>query len=168
MTKSKKKYSKVTVDQRLSLMSAQAAPGANPILHENFDLKINKPESTDDKQKPRYPCLICDEDHFTKECTHKEEVYKFVKGSPTPAVLKDPFPIQDSRMIGSSSTPLEDNLMVATRSQDYGSKSHVTGKEVENSNSSQAASTSVFDLLYIKKPNPDLVIKPSPKGVLCK
>ena len=26
------------VDQRLSLMSAQAAPGANPILHGNFDL----------------------------------------------------------------------------------------------------------------------------------
>ena len=26
------------VDQRLSLMSTQAAPGANPILHGNFDL----------------------------------------------------------------------------------------------------------------------------------
>ena len=25
-------------DQRLSLMSTQAAPGANPILHGNFDL----------------------------------------------------------------------------------------------------------------------------------
>ena len=26
-------------DQRLSLMSTQAAPGANPILHRNFDVK---------------------------------------------------------------------------------------------------------------------------------
>ena len=26
------------VDQRLSLMSTQAAPGANPILHGNFDI----------------------------------------------------------------------------------------------------------------------------------
>ena len=26
------------VDQRLSLMSTKAAPGANPILHGNFDL----------------------------------------------------------------------------------------------------------------------------------
>ena len=29
------------VDQRLSLMSTQAAPEANPILHGNFDLQIN-------------------------------------------------------------------------------------------------------------------------------
>ena len=58
--------------------------------------------------------------------------------------------------------------MVATRSQDYGSKNPVTGKEVENSNSTPAASTLISDPLHIEKLNPDLVIKLAPKGVLLK
>ena len=59
-------------------------------------------------------------------------------------------------------------VMVATRSQDYGSKNHVTGKEVENSNSTPATSPSASDSLHIEKPNPDLVIKLPAKGVLRK
>ena len=61
---------------------------------------------------------------------------------------------------------LESILMVATRSQDYGSKN--TGKEVETSNSTSTTSPSVFDPLQIEKKNPDLVIKPPAKGVLRK
>ena len=56
--------------------------------------------------------------------------------------------------------------MVAMRSQDYGSKN--LGKEVETSNSASTTSPSVSDLLQIEKQNPDLVIKPPAKGVLCK
>ena len=83
--------------------------------------KTKNNEPSDDKRKPRYPCLICDEDHFTKECPHWSEVSKFVKGSPTPAVLKDPFPTQDRKMIGSSShssaeTLMMSEVMVVTRS----------------------------------------------------
>ena len=60
---------------------------------------------------------------------------KFVKGSQQPAVLKDPFPTQDSKMIGSTSNASEEPILmmshvrIATRSQDYGSKNHVDGKE---------------------------------------
>jgi len=61
--------------------------------------KSNKNEPSDEKKKLRYPCLICDEDHYTKECPHLVEVSKFVKISPTPTVLKDPFPPQDSKMV---------------------------------------------------------------------
>ena len=78
--------------------------------------KNDATEPTDEKRKPRYPCLICDQDHFTKECPHSAEVSKIVKGSPIPIVLKDPFPTQDSNMVGSSSNPIEDIFMVATRS----------------------------------------------------
>ena len=104
---------------------------------------------------------------------HRAEVSKFVKGSQTPAVLKDPFPTQDSKMIGSSSNTSEDILMmshvrVATQSQDYGSKSPIDGKEAEPSNSTSSTSPSVFDPLQIKKPNSDSVIKPPAKGVLRK
>ena len=45
-------------------------------------------------QKVKYPSLICGGDHFTKECPRHEEVSKFLKTSPTPAVLKDPFSSQ--------------------------------------------------------------------------
>jgi len=59
---------------------------------QNSKDKTDKNESTNEKRKPRYPCFICDEDHFTKDCPHRAEVSKIVKGSQTPAVLKDPFP----------------------------------------------------------------------------
>lgn len=41
------------------------------------------------QQKPKYPCLICEEDHYTKDCPRRFEVSRLLKG--TPAVLKDPF-----------------------------------------------------------------------------
>lgn len=41
------------------------------------------------KQKPKYPCLTCEEDHYTKDCPRRFEVSHFLKG--TPAFLKEPF-----------------------------------------------------------------------------
>jgi len=136
--------------------------------------KPEKIESTDEKRKPCYPCLICDEEHFTRDYPHRIEVAKIIKGSQTPTVLKDPFPSQDSKMIGSSSNASEEPIMmmshvrIATRSQDYGSKNPVGGKEVESSNSNPSTSTPGSDPLQIEKPNPDLVIKPPAKGILQK
>ena len=46
------------------------------------------------KRKVKYPYLICGGEHLTKEYPHKEEFNKFLKISPTPTVLKDPFPSQ--------------------------------------------------------------------------
>lgn len=136
--------------------------------------KTEKMETNDEKPKPRYPCLICEEDHFTRDCPHWAEIVKIVKGSPTPAVLKDPFPKQESKMIGSSSSASEEPILmmshvrVATRSHDYGSKSPVDGKEAESSHSNPSTSVSGSDPLQIEKPNPDLVIKPPAKGILRK
>ena len=112
-----------------------------------------KSESNDEKRKPRYPCLICEEDHFTRDCPHRAEVVKIVKGSPTPAVLKDPFPKQESKMIGSSSSASEEPILmmshvrIATRSQDYGSKSPFDGKEAESSHSNPSTSAPGSDPL---------------------
>ena len=77
----------------------------------NSKEKTDKNESNDEKRKPRYPCYICDEDHFTMECPHRAEVAKFVKGS-QPVVLKDPFPNQDSKMVGSTSTASEEPILM--------------------------------------------------------
>ena len=99
---------------------------------------------------------------------------KIVKGSETPTVLKDPFPKQESKMIGSSSNNGEapilmmSHVRIATRSQDYGSKNPIDGKEAESSNSHPSTSPPGSDPLQIEKPNPDLVIKPPAKGILRK
>ena len=69
-------------------------------------------KSINEKRKPRYPCLICDEEHFTRDFPHRVEVVKIVKGSQRPVVLKDPFPSQDSKMIGSSSNASEEPIMM--------------------------------------------------------
>jgi len=78
-------------------------------------------------------------------------------------------------MIGSSSNDSEEPIMmrshvrIAMRSQDYGSKNLVGGKEAESSNSNTSTTPpNGFSPLQIEKPNPDLVIKPPAKGILRK
>lgn len=88
-------------------------------------------DTHEEKWKPRYPCLICNDDHYTKESMYRVEVNKFLKGSSTLSVLKDPFPSQDSKTVAhnsaSSSTSadlmvMSSQVFVETRSKDYGSK----------------------------------------------
>ena len=64
-------------------------PG-NP--QENPKPTIN--ENDKGKRKAKYPCLLCGGDHFTKECPRRDEINKFLKSNPAPAVLTDPFPSQ--------------------------------------------------------------------------
>jgi hypothetical protein len=57
----------------------------------------NTPVDDRDKHKPRYPCLICGDDHYMKDCPRRVKVTKFLQGSPkppAPAVLSQPFPSQ--------------------------------------------------------------------------
>lgn len=140
--------------------------------NQNLKDKTNKNESVDEKRKPRYPCFICDEDHFTKDCPHREEFSKFVKGSQMPTVLKDPSPTQDSKAVASSSDTLEETIMmmshvrIVTQSQDYGSNNPIDGKEAESCNSNPSTSTPLGSApLQIEKPNPELVTKFLAKGI---
>jgi hypothetical protein len=57
----------------------------------------NTPVEDRDKRKPHYPCLICGDDHYTKDCPRRAEVTKFLQGTSkpsTPAVLSQPFSSQ--------------------------------------------------------------------------
>jgi len=57
------------------------------------DSSPEKPSANPSGQKkPTQPCLICDEDHWMRDCPYKAEVKKFFKNSKTSAVLTDPFP----------------------------------------------------------------------------
>jgi hypothetical protein len=55
-----------------------------------------------DKCKPRYPCVICGDDHYTKYCPRHAEVTKFLQGNknpPTPAFLSQHFPSQQQAQL---------------------------------------------------------------------
>jgi hypothetical protein len=62
----------------------------------------------------KFPCLICGDDHYTRDCPHRDEVAKLFKGNSQPAVLTQPFPQQQSMVAqtpptgGSSSHPPND------------------------------------------------------------
>ena len=69
------------------------------------------------KRKPKYPCLICDEDHYTKDCLMRSEVSRLLKGAlETHVVLKEPFPSQQTQMVADpsqSSSPFGSQVFMA-------------------------------------------------------
>jgi hypothetical protein len=73
--------------------------GKNKEDKNNLQSEKSKTQPVDDKDKckPRYPCLICGDDHYTKDCPRRVEVTKFLQGTvkpPTPVILSQPFPSQ--------------------------------------------------------------------------
>jgi hypothetical protein len=55
-----------------------------------------------DKHKPQYPCLICGDDHYTKDFPRRAEVTKFLQGTtkpPTLTILSQPFPSQQQAQL---------------------------------------------------------------------
>jgi len=88
--------------------------------------------------KPNYPCLICEEDRYTKDRPRQSEVSRFLKGALV--VLKEPFPSQQTQMVdqpqSSASSSSQVFMMtmpinVATRSKDYQTPTLKVGKEKE-------------------------------------
>jgi hypothetical protein len=90
-----------------------------------------------DKCKPRYPCLICGDDHYTKYCPRRVKVTKFLQGTgkpSTPVILSQPFPSQQQAqlVIHDQTTPStssyvlmctgdskKNEVAIATRAKDY-------------------------------------------------
>jgi hypothetical protein len=73
--------------------------GKNKEDKNNLQSKKTKtqPVYNKDKHKPRYPCLICGDDHYTKDYPRRVKVTKFLQGTPKPptsTVLSQPFPSQ--------------------------------------------------------------------------
>jgi hypothetical protein len=65
--------------------------------NQQYEKPKTQPADDKDKRKPRYPCLICGEDPYTKYCPRRAKVTKFLQGTrkpPTPVVLSQPFPSQ--------------------------------------------------------------------------
>ena len=63
--------------------------------------------------KPRYPCIICNEEYFVRYCPHRAKVSKIIKTSHASAVLTDPFPNLDTNMVATDPTPSSQVLMLS-------------------------------------------------------
>ena len=101
------------------------------------------------KRKEKYPCLLCEGDHFTKECPRRDEITQFLKTNPAPTVITDPFPSQqqliDHMSNQGNSSSLEeihmmslDTISFQTRSQSYDKPAD---KKEDNSSSGKSPST---------------------------
>jgi hypothetical protein len=71
------------------------------------------------QRKLKFPCIICGDNHYTRDCQHRNEVAKLFQGNSQPAVLTQPFPQQKSMVPqtaspwGSSSHPHDEALTSA-------------------------------------------------------
>jgi len=119
---------------------------------------------------------MCEEDHYTKDCSRRSKVNWILKGTPT--ILKEPFPSQQTQLVDqqhsstSSSSQVfmmqgSSRISIATRTKDYQtSKKQMVKKEVTDIPSTSTLSS--FGPLHIEHPNNEFVIRPPPKGVLQK
>jgi hypothetical protein len=54
-----------------------------------------QPDEDTQNHMPKYPCHICKEEHYTKDCPCHVDVNHFLKGTSTaPIILTNPFPFQ--------------------------------------------------------------------------
>ena len=103
-----------------------------PNNNARFGKGSNSPSNDTSDRKPKYPCIICGEMHYTKDCPHRENVQRYVKGNtPTPAVLTDPFPDQANQVESHHQTPYssssqvlmcQEDIRISTRTIDYSQK----------------------------------------------
>ena len=126
-------------------------------------------------RKPHYPCLIYNENHFTRDYPHRSEVSKLLKTSRASVVLTDPFVNLETHLVAtdhastsqvlmlSASKPKID-VLVSTRSKDYGNPSSSSNNQaLDQPNLSTSTSSDTIPLPIAL----ELTIKPL-KGVLYK
>jgi hypothetical protein len=105
----------------------------------NNNTRFGKKSNDASDRKPKYPCIICGEMHFTKDCPHRENVQHFVKGNPpTTAVLTDPFPDQANQVESHNQTSdssssqvlmCQEEVRISTRTTDYSQKEGSSSKQ---------------------------------------
>lgn len=130
--------------------------------------KYDPPKSSVDgssKRKPKYPCLICEEDHYTKDCPRCFEVNCLLKGNPT--VLKEPFTSQHMQLVdqpqsyassGSQVFMMQGSspISISNRTKHYQTTpKYMVEKEVTNTPTSTLSSSGP---LHIECPNSESVI----------
>ncbi len=142
---------------------------------QNYPPQEKSSDSSSPARKPHYPCLICNEEHFTRDCPHRFEALKILNTSSTSAMLIDPFPNPETHLVATyhastsqvlmlSTTKPNTDVLVTTRSKYYGNPpSSSNNQTIDQPNTSTSTSSD-----SIPPPiSPELTIKP-PKGVVHK
>jgi hypothetical protein len=100
------KTSEVNVVQSTPANKNKSRKGKGKNKEDKNTLQAEKtktpPVDERDKRKPQYPCLICGDDHYTKDCPRHAEVTKFLQGAPKPptsAILSQPFSSQQQAQL---------------------------------------------------------------------
>jgi len=99
--------------------------------------------SSSPARKPRCPCLIYNEDHFTRYCPHRSEVSKLLKTSSASAVLTNPFLNLETHLVATDHASTSQVLilstskpkiyaLVSTRSKDYGNPSSLLNNQASD------------------------------------
>jgi hypothetical protein len=138
-----------------------------------------------DKRKPRYPFLICGDDHYTKDCPRRAEVTKFLQGTPkpsTPTVLSQPFPSQQQAQLvihdqpSTSTTSYvlmctgdskQNNVAITTRAKDYSPSNEKVDDLPPALVQPSPPTPPTNGPLHLERPRFDTVVRP-PKGVVQK
>jgi hypothetical protein len=156
----------------------------------NNTLQSNKtktqPAKDKDKCKPHYHCLICCDDHYTKDFPRHAEVMKFLQGTqkhPTPSILSQPFPSQQQAQLvihdqpSSSTTSYvlmcngdskKNDITLTTRAKDYPSSKEKFDDIPPSLFQQYPSAPPSNGPLHIKRQNPDTILCPPPKGVVRK
>jgi hypothetical protein len=137
------------------------------------------------QQKLKFPCLICGDDHYTRDYPHRDEVAKLFKGNSQPVMLTQPFPQQQSMVAqtpspgGSSSHPHDEasssahiymfnGINLTTLSMTYDTpvkpdKAKVTNSSLPDPSPSSVSPPSVCPSsgpLQIEKPSFESILRP--------
>lgn len=140
---------------------------------ENSTPKKSSKNLSGPKKPPRFPCYICKEDHYTRDCPHRAEVAKFLKASSTSAVLTDPFlspktnlvaidNASTSQVVMLSISKKQNDALISTRNKDYGNPSSSNNQATYQPSDLTTTSPEVVPPII-----PKLPIK-LPKGVVHK
>jgi hypothetical protein len=143
----------------------------------NQNEKTKTPPVDDrDKRKPRYPCLICGDDHYTKDFPRRVEVNKFLQGTSKPstsAVLSQPFPSQQhaslvihdqpststtSYVLMCTGDSTKDSDALTTRAKDYTSSKEKVDDLPPSLVQPSPPTPPTNGPLHIEQPNLDTVI----------
>jgi hypothetical protein len=148
----------------------------------------NKPKNTNNNEQPKnqaqtpatekkpqwklkFPCIICGDNHYTRDFPHRDEVAKLFQGNSQPAMLTHPHDEAST----SAHIYMFNGINLTTRSKTYDTpakpeKTKVTNGSLLDPSTSSVSPPSVsppYGPLHIEKPSFESILRP-PKSTIRK
>jgi hypothetical protein len=184
------KTSEVNIIQSTPASKNKSRKGKGKNTEDKNTLQAEKTKTSHvddrDNKKPRYPCLICGDYHYMKDCPRCPEVTKFLQGAPKPlalAILSQTFPsqqqaqlvIQDQPSPSTTSYVLmctgdskKNDIALTTRAKDYSPSKEKVDDLPPSLVQPSPAIPPTKGPSHLERPSLDIVLRPPPKGVIQK